>query len=147
MIAEFLQTLFDWWRQRPWLVWEAIGLSLCTLLAVVVVVPWLIVRIPPDYFAHNRPPQTVWASSHPVLRAAALAIKNAIGLLLLLAGFVMLFVPGPGVITMLIGLGLMDLPGKRALERWIVARPAVFSSLNQLRAKHNQPPLVHPLSE
>ena len=136
--------LVGWLRQNTWLVWAGLGLSLVTLLSAVVIVPWLIVRITPDYFAHRRRPQTPWGKLHPVLRAAALAIKNALGLLLLLAGFVMLFMPGPGVITMLIGLGLMDLPGKRALERWIVARRAIFAALNTLRAKYNHPPLEHP---
>lgn len=144
MFSEFLQTVVKWFEQHPWVVWAAMGLSLMTVLAALVVVPWLIVRIPADYFAHNRPPETRWGKMHPALHLFRWTAKNLVGAILVVAGFIMLFVPGPGVITMLIGLGLMDLPGKRAAERWIVARPPVFASLNKLRAKYNHPPLEHP---
>lgn len=64
------------------------------------------------------------------------------GLLLLLAGVIMLVTPGQGVITVLIGLILMDFPGKYGLERKLVTQPAVLRSINWLRAKADQPPLV-----
>ncbi len=72
--------------------------------------------------------------------------KNLLGLILLLAGLIMALplVPGPGVLTVLLGLALLDLPGKRRIERWLVARPSVFAALNKLRSKHNQVPLEAP---
>lgn len=144
MLPEFLKPIVDWLEQHPWLVWAGFGLSLTTVLAALVIVPWVIVRIPPDYFAHSRPPETLWRKSHPALRISMMIAMNVFGLILFLAGFVMLFTPGQGVITMLVGLALVNIPGKRALERWIVARPPVFSALNKLRAKYNHPPLEHP---
>jgi hypothetical protein len=50
-------------------------------------------------------------------------------------------VPGQGLITILIGVMLLDFPGKRELERKIISRPAVLSNVNKLRNKFSRPPL------
>jgi len=42
----------------------------------------------------------------------------------------------------LIGLILMDIPGKRPLEARLIRRPAILSSVNKLRARYNKPPLL-----
>ncbi len=147
MFSDLLHNAVGWFEDHPWVVWVAAGLSLCTLLAGLVVVPWIIVRIPPDYFTHARRSQSNWNKMHPALQIAVMAGKNLAGALLIFAGFIMLFVPGPGIVTALVGLALVDVPGKRRLERWIVARPAVFASLNKLRKKYNHPPLEHPEKE
>jgi hypothetical protein len=51
-------------------------------------------------------------------------------------------VPGQGILTILIGVMLLDFPGKRRLERWLVRRPAVFKGINRIRARFDKPPLV-----
>lgn len=53
----------------------------------------------------------------------------------------MLVTPGQGVLTILIGLSLLDLPGKRAVERRLIGNPAVLRAVNALRAKAHRPPL------
>ncbi len=70
--------------------------------------------------------------------------KNALGLVLVVVGLLLSLpgVPGQGVLTMLIGLMLLDFPGKRALERKLVARPRVLESMNRMRAWLGKPPLV-----
>jgi hypothetical protein len=146
MILDFINTLTQWLGQHPWVVWLMMGLSLLTVVASFAIVPWVIVRMPSDYFAHVRPAQTAWRKLHPGMRIAALLAKNILGALLVLAGIVLALplVPGPGILTILLGLAIMDFPGKRRLERWIVARPTVFAALNKLRVKHGQPPLDQP---
>ena len=79
---------------------------------------------------------------HPVLRIVGLVLKNLLGVLLLFAGFLMLFLPGQGILTMLIGVSLTDFPGKRTLERKLVGQPAVLRTINKLREKFNRPPLT-----
>jgi hypothetical protein len=37
---------------------------------------------------------------------------------------------------------MMDIPGKRPIEAWIIKRPAVLSAVNNFRAKYNKPPLI-----
>jgi hypothetical protein len=54
-------------------------------------------------------------------------------------------VPGQGLLTILIGVMLVDLPGKRRFERWLLGRPHVLAGVNRLRARFRQPPIVlHP---
>jgi hypothetical protein len=146
MAGDYIQIVAEWFRGHPWIVGILTGFSLLTIAASFVLVPWAIVRIPADYFAHQRPPQLPWARLHPGLRLVALASKNLLGVLLFLAGFIMALplVPGPGIVTMLVGLALVDLPGKRRWERRIASRPAVFAAMNRLRSQYGNPPLEKP---
>jgi hypothetical protein len=145
-MLSLIDTITQWLREHSWVAWLMMGLSVTTLLATFVLVPWIIVRIPQDYFARQRATQMPWEKLHPGLRIAVLAIKNILGVLLVLAGIVlaMPLVPGPGVFTILVGLGLLDLPGKRSLERWIVKQPTVFAAANKLRFKYGRTPLDKP---
>ena len=90
-----------------------------------------------------------WERLHPGLRIAAIVAKNFLGVLFFLAGFIMALplVPGPGIVTMLVGLALIDVPGKRRLERWIAGRKTVFAAMNKLRSKYGHPPLEKPRAE
>jgi hypothetical protein len=147
MLSAFIHAVIDWFKDHEWVAWLMLGLSLTTVLATLFFVPWAIVRIPPNYFAHDQPPQTPWKRLHPAARTAVVAAKNLLGIVLFLSGVVLSLplVPGPGVVTMLVGLALIDVPGKRALERRIVAQPRVFAALNKLRAKYGQSPLEKPV--
>jgi hypothetical protein len=51
-------------------------------------------------------------------------------------------VPGQGILTILLGIMLVDFPGKRELERKIVSRPQVFETINKLRHRFGKPNLV-----
>jgi archaellum biogenesis protein FlaJ (TadC family) len=144
VLSNHFNKIVQWFGHHAWVLWIGFALSLVTVLASIVFVPWAIVRIPPDYFTHRRPPEIPWNKLHPAVRPLAMVIKNLVGAALVFAGFIMLFIPGPGVITILVGLALMNVPGKRTLERWIVSRRTVFSALNKLRAKYSHPPLEHP---
>jgi hypothetical protein len=117
----------------------SVGLALVSLaIAVAVVVGWPADRFRPQGGA------PLWASSHPLVRALGHAGKNLAGVVLLLLGFVMALpgVPGQGILTMIIGLTLVDFPGKVALERRLVSRPFVLRQLNALRRRFHRPPLT-----
>ena len=119
-----------------WLQWLA-GISLGTFLLGALLMPWLLARLPVD---HLRGAPRELVRTHWLLRA----LKNALGLVLLVAGLVLLYLPGQGVLTMLAGLWLVDLPGKHWLERRLLGRPRVFASINWLRARAGKPPLLPP---
>lgn len=118
------------------------AVSVVTFLASLIVVPWLIVRIPHDYFDLEARHITVWAHRHPVLRWAALIAKNLLGLLLLCMGVAMLVLPGQGLLTILIGLVLLNFPGKYRLERRLVRWEPLWRSVNWLRRRAGRPELV-----
>ena len=69
-------------------------------------------------------------------------IKNAVGIVFLLAGIAMLFLPGQGLLTMLIGISLMDFPRKRQLEAKMVGQPTLLGVINNMRRKFDKPPLT-----
>jgi hypothetical protein len=116
-------------------------LSVISFIGSLIAIPFLLIRLPPHYF-DERHPRTWMQAHHPVLRLLGLVLKNVAGLVFLLAGILMLFLPGQGLLTMLIGVSLMDFPGKRTLERKIVGQPAVLRTINKLREKFNRPPLT-----
>jgi hypothetical protein len=109
-----------------------------TALAVAAVV-WM----PADHF--SRPPgQGRAARRHPVARWTLLVLKNLIGASIVPLGVLLAVpgVPGPGLVFILIGLSLLDFPGKRRLERRLLATPAVLHFLNRVRVRFRRPPLV-----
>ncbi|MEQ8860328.1 MAG: PGPGW domain-containing protein [Pseudomonadales bacterium] len=126
------------------LLWWASGASLLALLATMIGVPWVVARLPADYF--SRPQRSAWRDSggEPLLAMVLALAKNAFGAVLLVLGLVMLVTPGQGVLTILIGLLLLNFPGKYRLERWLVLRPGVMRGLNWLRGRRGQPPFEAP---
>jgi len=115
--------------------------SLVAFIGTLLAIPAILVRLPSDYFDANRP--RIWmADHHPVVRTMGLCLKNGMGAVFLLAGFAMLFLPGQGLLTMMIGLSLLDFPGKRKIERKLMELPAVMNSINALRNKFGKAPFT-----
>lgn len=136
-----MAAISQWLDQNQLLLtWLGIA-SLFTFIISLLALPWLVSRIPEDYFVHNRRQPTDWKESHPLMRTLLLVGKNILGALLLCGGFLMLFLPGQGLLTIAMGLLLMDYPGKFRMERRIVSKPMIFNGLNWLRAKTGRPPL------
>ena len=131
----------------PWLetlLWWGTGLSFVLLVASAVGVPWVVRRLPQDYF--NQPHRSVWRNDADAPRSILLlnVLKNMVGALLMLLGLVMLLTPGQGLLTLFVGLLLMNFPGKYRLERWLVRRHRVLAALNWLRQRGGRPPLDRP---
>jgi hypothetical protein len=141
---EWLWDSVQWLQSLNW--YEALALSVGLFVLGVVgsllFVSWVVVRLPTTYFSEKHPP-AFWAEKHAVVRVLGLIVKNLFGVILILIGIVLSLpgVPGQGILTILIGIMLVDFPGKRTLERWIVSWPIVLRGLNHLRARHGKPPL------
>jgi hypothetical protein len=103
----------------------------------------VIVRLPAEHFIRKPPPDTWWRR-HRIVRWTLLVLKNLLGLVVLPLGIFMSLplVPGPGLVFVLLGLSLLDFPGKRVLERKLVSRPSVMRFLNDLRASFGKAPFV-----
>lgn len=112
-----------------------------SLLVSALIVGIVIVKIPENYFSSHYQadflPNASWLT-----RWGATIAKNLVGAVLVLAGIVMLVGPGQGILTILIGLIMLDIPGKRPLEAKIIGRPTVLAAVNHLRARYNKPPLI-----
>ena len=135
-----MEFLSEW--QQP-LLWAS-GLSLLAAVATLMGIPWVVVRLPQDYFVRAK--RMAWRSSAeaPVLALIFGLLKNLLGLILIILGAIMLLTPGQGILTILIGLLLMNFPGKYRVERWLVLRPGVLRGLNWLRLRQGQLPFDAP---
>ncbi|HEY0709988.1 MAG TPA: hypothetical protein VGG33_24455 [Polyangia bacterium] len=102
---------------------------------------WLVVRLPCDHFNH-RPPSEAALRRHPIIRFVLVVVRNILGIVILPIGIVMSLplVPGPGLVLVLLGLSLLDFPGKRAIQRRLVTQPMVMRVLNKMRTRFGKPP-------
>lgn len=120
----------------PWLAGGSLLMALASMLAV----PWLVLRIPPEYFALPPPPSPLKSGEGWLLWL----LRNIAGCVLIALGVLMLVLPGQGVLTILIGIGVSALPFKYRLERRLAARPRVLRALNWIRRRYHKPPLLPP---
>ena len=107
------------------------------------IVSVIMVKIPPDYFKEDRP-RKLFADKPTVVRYLLIAGKNLLGFVLVVLGIIMSVpgVPGQGILTILLGVMLLDFPGRRRLEHKLVSRPQVLNTINKLRHKFDKPKLV-----
>jgi hypothetical protein len=107
------------------------------------IVSFILVKIPATYF-HKEHSQEFWVDRHPAIRFLGVLAKNVLGILLVALGIVMSIpgVPGQGILTILLGIMLLDFPGRRKLEYKLVSRPTVFKTINKLRHRFGKPELV-----
>jgi len=132
MVLSRMPLSFLWWVSI---------LSGVLFLATLVTVPIFIALIPPDYFSRERP---CLRKIHPIPKWTLLVFKNLLGLMLLISGIVMLILPGQGIITILVGLSLLDFPCKKHIQRRLIGDPRVFKTMNWIRARAHKPPLEYP---
>ena len=117
------------------------ALSIVFFVGSLIAIPFILVRLPTDFF-DTRVPRRWMENHHPVLRLLGHLAKNVGGAIFLFAGFLMLFLPGQGILTMLIGVTMLDFPGKRKMEAKMIGQPAVLSTINNMRQKFGKPPLT-----
>jgi len=117
-------------------------ISVASFLGSIIVVPLIISKLPSDYFI--RPAKPLGKLSP--LRLVARILKNLLGLTFLLSGFVMLFIPGQGILTILLGMSLIDFPGKQQMQIRILQSPRVQKLVQWCRKKAGRKPLQLPES-
>lgn len=139
-----MEWLSEYWQALTWgKILLGVGLFLGSLILSFLAIGIVMVKIPADYFSqsykqHFMPEKSRW------IRWSALIVKNIFGIFLIVLGLLLSLpgVPGQGILTILLGLILIDIPGKRPLEARIIKRPTVLSAVNNLREKYNKPPLI-----
>jgi len=116
-------------------------IGLIGLIGSLIVVPWILIKIPSDYFFANKRKKCPWGNCPQIIRLILLIIKNIIGVVLILSGIIMLFIPGQGILTIITGIILMDFPFKYKMMRKVIKNPNILRFINKLREKANQEPL------
>jgi hypothetical protein len=122
----------------------AVGIWLVATVATLAIAAVIVVKLPPTYFSEDSTGHAVrigsWRSPRHVARNALGVVLVAVGLVMSIPG-----IPGQGLLTVLIGLMLIDFPGRRRLEKALVRRPGILAGVNRIRARFGHPPLLPPL--
>ena len=120
-----------------------VGVFLFSLAISFAAIAIVMVKIPANYFSSHYV-QDFLPGSPWIVRWGAVVAKNLFGVFLVALGIILSLpgVPGQGILTILLGIIMLDIPGKRPLEARIIQRPSVLSAINNLRAKFNKSPLI-----
>lgn len=140
MMAELMA-----WVREYQAVFSTLGLlSLALFVVSLVIFPLVVAQLPSDYFVREHRDPAHQRRKRPLFWALLTVAKNAVGLVLILAGIAMLVLPGQGILTILIGLALTNFPGKFKVERRLFGRPSVHRALNKIRHLAGKTPLEVP---
>ena len=140
MEALIPEALLAWGRAHQGVL-LALGVGSVAMFAgTLVAVPIVICRLPRDLYTRRRPRRAFPGSLGVVVTLA----RNLAGLAIVAAGILMLVLPGQGILSIAIGLVLVDFPGKHALERRLFGDRRVFVAMNAIRKRFGRPPLEAP---
>ena len=117
------------------------ALFVASFLVNLAIVSFILVKLPADHFSKSH--KKFMEGHHPAVRMAAVIGKNILGVLLVALGVVLSLpgVPGQGLLTILLGIMLLDFPGKHGLEQKLLSRPSIVNAINSLRGRFGKPPL------
>ncbi len=108
-----------------WIALSLINLSL--FIGFIIIVIYAFSSLPNDYWLEKDDGHF----SSPLVKV----VRNLIALPVLLMGILMLFLPGQGLLTVLLALLISDFEYKRELVQKIIAQKKVRDSLDSLRTK------------
>ncbi len=117
-------------------------LSLITFISSLILIPWLVLHMDADYFIRHRQEVIARHNRHPVVTIITFLCRNLAGLVLTIAGVLMLVLPGQGILTMVLGLSLMDFPGKHRFTDRVILNKKIQQSLNWIRKKGHKEKLL-----
>ncbi|MBX3125576.1 MAG: hypothetical protein KF718_02630 [Polyangiaceae bacterium] len=137
---DFAQPLLGWLLAPTTLGALSVG-SVVLFVGSLLAMPWLVTRIPTDYFARtgSEPPPSLL--KRPWARVGWRVLRNVMGGCMLLAGIAMLVLPGQGILTIVVSLMLLEFPNKRRVLRRLLARRRVRSALDSIRRRAGREPL------
>jgi hypothetical protein len=120
-----------------------IVISVLFWIGTLIVVPLVVVHLPADYLT-NEASGSLRHRIPPAWRYPYLVVKNIFGALFILAGIAMLVLPGQGILTLVLGIGLISFPGKHRLIQRVLGGRRILAILNRWRARAGRPPLEKP---
>lgn len=138
------EEILSWLTEHEELIGQLGTVSLVMLVLTIVALPFVVKKLPADYFVNEKREPAWHKRKHPLFWGLLTLAKNLLGIVMILAGIAMLVLPGQGAVTILVGLAITNFPWKYALERRIAAMPAVGATLNKIRELTGVPPLLLP---
>lgn len=120
-------------------IWIITIITISTFIGSIVIIPLVIINLSPEYFRERH--HSMYQYKHPLIRYFVLFLKNILGYILLILGFIMLFIPGQGLLSITLGLFLINFPGKKKLERKFFSYPKINHVINTIRRKAGKEPI------
>lgn len=119
--------------------WFVISVILFNAILII-----LVIVLPADYFSRRREKRIPLSGGRKFFGWCGIIVKNIVGGLLALAGIPLIFpgVPGPGLLLIVIGVSLLDFPGKRRMQSTLLGKPSVRRGIDSLRNRFGRPPLI-----
>ncbi len=136
MLKTYCHLLFEWLKAYGVML---VGVSVASFIVSILFCTLVIAYLPSDYFLPNRRENRI---RQPVLRIGLKCLKNLLAVILVVVGIIQIPLPGQGVLTMLIGIIISDIPGKRRLECRIIRSPVVLATANGIRSRFKRPLLM-----
>jgi len=109
--------------------------------AIFFIVPFFLINLPVNYFSERQYIRVRTNTKFPNY-ILLISLKNIFGIILLGIGIILLFIPGQGLLTIFTGLMLLNFPGKRRLELYIIKKKSVLNAINWLRGKYGKEKIV-----
>lgn len=127
------------------LTWRSVLLGVLVFVATFFlnlgIVSFILVKLPKDHFKHDKSKSVTGVNA--TVRVLKVIGKNVAGWLLIALGILLSVpgVPGQGLLTILLGVMLVDFPGKHRLEQKLLSRPGIINTINGLRGRFGKPTL------
>jgi len=136
---DFVAELFSGLTWRSVIV--GVLIFLATFFLNLGIVSVILVKLPKDHFKREKSKGVT--GSNATVRVLKVIGKNVAGWLLIALGIVLSVpgVPGQGLLTILLGVMLVDFPGKHRLEQKLLSRPGIIKTINRLRGRFGKPAL------
>jgi len=139
-----LDQLISWIESNEILLLAAGIISAAAFIGTALAVPFLINLLPEDYFLKEKRRESFTSPASAFIFFILFVIKNLTGLLLLFVGIALLFMPGQGLLTIILSLVLLDFPGKWKLQKSIIRRKKIADALNWVRRRGGKRELIIP---
>ena len=128
--------LFEWLKAHGAVL---ISVSVASFVVSILFCTLVIAYLPSDYFTPTKRSSRI---RQPILRISLKFLKNFLAVVLVIVGIIQIPLPGQGLLTILIGIIISDIPGKRGLERRIISSPAILATANGIRSRFKRPILI-----
>lgn len=138
-----MQIFFD--KYGHIITWLGI-VSTITFFLSLLIIPWIVCKLDDHFFLHLHEHKKM-EDQHPVMFILLRTLRYSFGAILLLAGILMLFLPGQGLLTIILGISLLDFPGKQKAIDGLLHFHPVQNGLNWVREKGSKKPFLFTDSE
>lgn len=131
---QYLELILDF-IEKHWLALNLVAVAL--FFGSLIVTIYIVLKLPQNYWIKEN-------YRKPMLLESI--VRNLIALVFFVAGFAMLFLPGQGLLTIVIAFLISHVPYKKHMIRYFILKPKVQRGFDYVRKKFDKPGFDWPKS-